>query len=242
MCGSHGTLGVLSEVAFKVLPAPEAVVTLAFEGLDEAEAVEAMTAATATPYEVTGAAHVPAGLRSGPVTLLRVEGFAAQVDYRARALAQALARFGTARWDQGPGDWDFVRDARAFAGREGDVWRYSVRPTDGPKVAAALRGIAGSAEVVYDWAGGLVWALVPEHTYGREALRGIAGHATLMRAGREAKTRMGVFQPEAAAVARLEAGLRARFDPAGVLNPGRMAPGRMGSGSIGSAAPVAGVV
>jgi hypothetical protein len=53
---------------------------------------------------------------------------------------------------------------------------------------------------------------------------------------------MGVFQPEAAAVARLEAGLRARFDPAGVLNPGRMAPGRMEAGLIGSAAPVAGVV
>ncbi len=33
---------------------------------------------------------------------------------------------------------------------------------------------------------------------------------------------MGVFHPEPAPVARISAGLRARFDPAGVLNPGRM--------------------
>jgi glycolate oxidase FAD binding subunit len=233
LCGSHGTLGVLSEVGFKVLPAPEAVVTLVFDGLSEADAVAAMTAATRTPFEVTGAAHVPRGLGEGPATMLRVEGFAAQVAYRAGRLGEALARFGAARRVEGPEDWAFVRDARGFDGREGDVWRYSVRPTDGPKVAAALRGIAPGAEVFYDWAGGLVWALVPEHTYGREALRGIAGHATLMRAGPEAKARMGVFQPEAPAVSRIEAGLRARFDPKGVLNPGRMGP---------VAAPVAGVV
>ncbi|MEM6744014.1 MAG: FAD-binding protein, partial [Pseudomonadota bacterium] len=45
MAGSYGTLGVLSEVAFKVLPAPEAVAVLRLEGLDDARAVEAMTAA-----------------------------------------------------------------------------------------------------------------------------------------------------------------------------------------------------
>jgi glycolate oxidase FAD binding subunit len=224
LCGSHGTLGVLTEVAFKVLPAPEAIITLAFDGLGDADAVAAMTAATGTPFEVTGAAHVPAGLGDGPVTLLRVEGFAAQATYRARQLAAALARFGRPRVSEGPGDWASVRDAALFAGREGDVWRYSVKPTDGPRVGAAIRAIAPQAALIYDWAGGLVWALVPEHTYGREALKGIAGHATLMRGGAEAKAHLGVFHPEPAPVARIAAGLRERFDPHGVLNPGRMAP------------------
>jgi glycolate oxidase FAD binding subunit len=217
MAGSHGTLGVLTEVAFKLLPAAETTATLVIDGLDVARAVEAMTQATATPFEVSGAAHAPRGLGDGPVTLLRLEGFAGSVTHRARGLAQALARFGPSRLVEGPGDWAKVRDAAVFAGREGAVWRISVRPTDGAAVAAALP----EAELLLDWAGGLVWALVPEDADLRGALKGLPGHATLLRASEPAKARWGVFPPEAPAVAALAAGLRARFDPAGVLNPGR---------------------
>ncbi len=222
ICGSHGTLGVLTEVAFKVLPVPETTVTLVFDGLTETQALAAMTLALGTPFEVTGAAHVPKGMGDGPVTLLRIEGFPAQVEYRAGRLRAALAGWGTPRLVEGEGDWPAIRDLRAFAGRGGDVWRFSVKPSDGPALAAALRQIAPGAEVIYDRAGGLVSALVPEHTYGREALKGMGGHATLMRAGAEVKARMGVFHPQPAPLGRIEAGLRARFDPKGVLNPGRM--------------------
>src|SRR5690606_5614622 len=134
----------------------------------------------------------------------------------------ALANWGTPRLVEGEGDWPAIRDVRPFAGREGDVWRFSVKPSDGPALAASLRRIAPGAEVIHDWGGGLVWALVPEHTYGREALRGMAGHASLVRASPAVKARMGVFHPQPAPLARIEAGLRARFDPGGVLNPGRM--------------------
>jgi len=214
MAGSHGTLGVLTEVGFKVLPAPEATATLVFEGLDAGLAVEAMTAATGTPYEVTGAAHLP----EAGATMLRIEGFAGSVAHRARTLAAALARFGAPGVVEGPGDWAAVRDGAGFAGRDGAVWRISVKPTDGLRVSAALP----EAALAFDWAGGLVWALVGEGLDLRRALAGIPGHATLVRASEAAKARWGPFAPEPAPVAALAAGLRARFDPAGVLNPGRM--------------------
>jgi glycolate oxidase FAD binding subunit len=214
MAGSHGTLGVLTEVGFKVLPKPETVASLVFEGLDAARAVAAMTAATGTPYEVTGAAHLPAEGR----TMLRLEGFAGSVAHRAKELSRALQRFGAARLVEGPGDWAAVRDAAAFGGRDGAVWRISVKPSDGATVAAALP----RPDLVMDWAGGLVWALVDEEVDVRGALRGIPGHATLVRASEPAKARWGVFPPEPAPVAAISRGLRAKFDPAGVLNPGRM--------------------
>ena len=53
MAGSHGTLGVLTEVSFKVLPRAEAMVTVTLDGLDVATAIRAMTAAMATPYDVS---------------------------------------------------------------------------------------------------------------------------------------------------------------------------------------------
>lgn len=211
VAGSHGTLGVLTEVAFKVLPAAAETATLVFEGQDLATAGRTMRAALATPYGVSGAAHV-AGR-----TLLRVEGFPASVAHRARALAAALDGFGAARVEPGVGEWAAVRDAAAFAGRPGALWRLSVKPTDGPAVAAGL----APAEVALDWAGGLVWALAPEEMDVRARLK-VPGHATLMRASATAKARWGVFHPEAAPVAALSAGLRARFDPKGILNRGLM--------------------
>lgn len=213
MAGSHGTLGVLTEVGFKVLPRPETVATLSLDGLDDATAGRAMRAALATPYEVTAAAHLP-----GSATLLRLEGFERSVAYRADALAGVLAEFGAAqRLDEPAGMWEGIRDAATFAGRAGAVWRISVKPTDGPVLGTRLEG-----ELIYDWGGGLVWACVPEGTDVRAAMAGIAGHATLVRGPAGDVARFGVFHPEPAPVAALAAGLRARFDPKGILNPGRM--------------------
>jgi glycolate oxidase FAD binding subunit len=56
----------------------------------------------------------------------------------------------------------------------------------------------------------------------RRAVAEAGGHATLVRAAPATRLSLGAFPPEAPAVAALSAGLRARFDPKGILNPGRM--------------------
>ena len=220
LAGSHGTLGVITEVAFKLLPGPAATASVVFDGLSAEEAVGAMTAALGTPFQVSAAAHLPAGAGEASATLLRLEGLAGSVAYRSGELARALRRFGMARVVEGPGDWPAIRDAARLGGSHGAVWRISVKPTDGARVAARL----GPAEVMLDWGGGLIWALAPEDFDLRAALGGVPGHATLVRAGAEARARWGVFHPEPPPVAAIAAGLRARFDPKGVLNPGLMAP------------------
>ncbi|MEO1424053.1 MAG: glycolate oxidase subunit GlcE [Pseudomonadota bacterium] len=222
MAGSYGTLGVLTEVSFKVLPAPEARQVLLFDGLDVAQAVACMTEAMGSPYDLSGAAHVPVGLDGTSVTMLRLEGFAQSVAYRSAALARELAAYGTPRLEADPEatarGWRWIRDVEAFAGQPGEVWRISVKPTDGARVVDLLP----DSEFVMDWSGGLVWALVPEGTDVRTYLRDIPGHATLVRATLATRAAAEVFPPEPAPIAALSAGLRAKFDPAGILNPGRM--------------------
>ena len=211
MAGAHGTLGVLTEVAFKVLPQVAATATLVLKGQDDARAVAAMAAGLGSPFEVTGAAHDPeAGL-----TRLRIEGFAGSVSYRAGRLVDLLALFGVA--EVVDFDWAQVRDVTDFAGRTGDVWRLSVKPSDAPGIVARL-----GMPVRYDWGGGLVWVLAPEGTDLRGLTGPFAGHATLIRGSAQTRATVQPFHPEPPANALIAKGLRARFDPRGILNAGLM--------------------
>jgi glycolate oxidase FAD binding subunit len=137
MAGSRGTLGVLTEVAFKVLPATDAAATLTVGCEDVGRAVEAMAAALGSPYEVSGAAHDPA-----LGTVIRIEGFEASVACRANRLAALLARFGTVAVERAPdafaGTWRAVRDVLPFAGTAEDVWRIAACQTRGDVFTDAM--------------------------------------------------------------------------------------------------------
>lgn len=209
MAGSHGTLGVLTEVSFKVLPAPEAQATLALRGLSDARAVAAMSAALGSPFEVSGAAHWP-----GQGTYLRIEGFAPSVTYRRDRLVRHLAEFGAVE-EGDPAIWTALRDVAPFHGAAGDVWRLSLRPSTAADVVAR----AGAEAAFYDWGGGLVWLRMAAGTDLRARLGATQGHATLVRSDGALPAR---FAPEPDGIAALTAGLRARFDPKGILNHGLM--------------------
>ncbi len=221
LAGSYGTLGVVSEVSFKVLPGIETRACVLLNGLSNGDAVAAMAKALGSPYEVSGAAHTPAGIDGHPVTMLRLEGFSDSVAYRAGKLKELLVAFGDISVETDPervqAGWTWVRDVETFQGREGDVWRISVKPSDGPGIAARAGG-----DVLFDWGGGLVWALTAPGSDLRAELGDFAGHATLIRASEETRARLSVFQPEPAPVAALAEGLRRQFDPKGILNPGVM--------------------
>ncbi len=225
MAGSWGTLGFLTEVTFKVLPKSERIATLALHGLDDARAVEALCTAAASPFEVTGAAHLP-----GDRTLIRIEGFASSVEYRLGQLRRVLKGFGAPDVIEGePADalWRSIRDGGPVAEpRDHAVWRVSTAPTLGPGVAAAVAA-ALPVRHYYDWSGGLIWLSTPaEGDAGagaiRAALARAGGHATLIRAPHEVRAAVDVFQPLPQPLMRVTAGVKASLDPAGLFNPGRL--------------------
>jgi glycolate oxidase FAD binding subunit len=214
MAGSRGTLGAVTEVSLKVLPTPETSATLVLSGLDDAAAIAAMALAMRSPFEVTGAAHDPAQGRS----FLRLEGFETSVSYRTGRLKDLLAATGAELevLDAEPSAtlWRDLRDVAAFHGAAGDVWRVHCRPTEAPALAAK----AGAEAHLYDWAGGLIWLRMAPGTDLRARLGRYDGHATLLRAESAAQTLLPRQEPEAPGVARLTAGLRAKFDPRGIFN------------------------
>lgn len=231
MAGSYGTLGVLTEISFKLLPAPEKTLTLLNPGLSISQAVEAFSLALGSSGEPTGAAYLP-----GTGALLRIEGLEKSVDYRTGGLQDLLSNHG--EWQTVQGDastalWKRIRDVEDFGGSDAPVWRVSVRPTDGPKLLNMLKDLA-EISYVADWAGGLLTLCAPalpsDNDESLQRLHGtlqretatLGGHATLVRAPVSARAAVDVFQPEDPVVQRISAGLRAKFDPHGILNTGRM--------------------
>jgi glycolate oxidase FAD binding subunit len=232
LCGSWGTLGVLTEVSLKLLPRPETAATLVLHGLDAGNAVAAMSEALGSPYDVTGAAHLPGASGEAARTIIRVEGFSASVAYRVGKLREALAGHGEITVEDNSARhaalWGRVRDVEDFAGTNGAVWKVSLRPSDAPVFLDTV-GRSLDARHCLDWGGGLVWLLTPESgDCGASVIRTAAvmsgGHAMLFRAPAQMRAAVGAFHPEKPSVAAISAALARKFDPAGILNPGRMIP------------------
>ena len=241
LSGSWGTLAVLTEVTFKVVPIPETSATVFFTGLPEDIAVETMCAAVGTPFEVSGAVHLPATLASRlqseevaalgkPITALRIENFAKSVVYRSNALKEALKVYGKTMLLEHADSVRFWSELRRLsvlpASASTLLWRVSTAPRKAPSLVSAIKRHM-SAEVLYDWAGGLLWLEVPATSDAaaadiRRAVALHGGHATLIRADETMRSEVEVFQPLEPGLDKLTRGLKHAFDPAGVLNPGRM--------------------
>jgi glycolate oxidase FAD binding subunit len=239
LTGSHGTLGVITEITLKVLPAPEATGTLVLPDLDATAGVAVLSAALGSPFGVSGATWLPAdavarvsGLEAvrGSATLIRIEEFSPSVTYRIGRLKDQFAVTGAATLDTAASRavWKDVRDARPLIAGEMDaVWRVSVRPSSGPSVLTALRtaGVTG----YLDWGGGLVWLAGPPdaatHAAVEAAANAAGGNWMLLRGPDTLRGAVRVVPDEAAPLARITRQVKAAMDPGGILNPGRIYPG-----------------
>ncbi|MCT7663138.1 FAD-binding protein [Shinella kummerowiae] len=229
LAGSHGSLALLTEVTFRLLPVPETAATIVVSNLNDAEAAAAMATAMAMTVEVSGAAHLPESVRGrfvggalpdGAATVLRLEGLAASVAVRAEKLGAAMARFGAVSQIEAETTrrlWREIRDAAPYAdGTPRPLWRVSVAPIAGQQLVAALRLETG-VDAFYDWQGGLVWLRMesdPEAALLRRYIKAVGGgHATLLRARPEVLAATETVQPQSDAVAALSARVKASFDP-----------------------------
>ncbi|MBI3916958.1 MAG: glycolate oxidase subunit GlcE [Betaproteobacteria bacterium] len=203
MAGSLGTLGLILEASLKVLPLPPAEATLHLK-CAEAEALALMNEWAGKPLPITA-------------TAFRNDDLGVRLSGAGAAVEAAAKRIGGTRVDTmlAGSFWNGIREQTdAWFSDARPLWRLSVKSTTPPL------DLPGSQLI--EWGGALRWLKTDaEARTIRETAARARGHATLFRGGDKAA---GVFQPLSTPLMKIHQRLKQSFDPAGILNPGRMYP------------------
>lgn len=201
MTGAMGTLGVLLDISLKILPRPATEVTLRLDMSPE-EALQAMNHWAGQPVPLSAAVH------DGETLMLRLSGATS-------AVAHAQQIIGGEVLTNAENYWQSVREhSHAFFNDARPLWRLSLAPAQPP---LTLEG-----DTLLDWGGAQRWLLSNEDPETiRHAAAKAGGHATLFR---QQQTKADIFHPLSDKLKQLHQRLKQTFDPAGILNSGRMYP------------------
>jgi glycolate oxidase FAD binding subunit len=199
MVGALGTLGVITQVSMKVIPRPVAERTLVLE-LPQRRAIESMNKWAGLPLPVSATCH------NGDKLYVRLSGARSGVDSAANKIGGETLEDASF--------WEALREQRhPFFRQATSLWRVALPPASPP---LELTGRA-----LVEWNGGLRW-LATDDPPGqvRSAAAAAGGHATWFR-GHDG---LDVFHPLDEGRLALHRNLKRAFDPAGILNRGRMYP------------------
>lgn len=237
MCGAYGTLGALTELTFRVVPAPPRAPAIAIRDCTPTEGLSILRQAAGLALEPTGLAYLPAAIcsespamiaaalaQTNGVALIRIEGAEDPTIDKLARLRNVFSKQNFIMLEDETTDALFneIGSGTPFAERDTDIWRLSVPGSDAYAAASESEAPFWYA----DWAGESLWFALPASRDIAERLRNITakfgGHAMLMRANENARARLSAFEPEPPARAALSRAVKAAFDPHRILNPGRM--------------------
>lgn len=210
MAGSMGVLGLIAQVTLKVLPQPVATATLRFEASQD-KALLRMNRWGGQPLPISASAWWDGAL------VVRLSGAEAAVRAAIHKLGGSVipepmaAPFWRGLRDQCD---EFFLGARRAVQGGATLWRIAV-PSTTP--AMPLHG-----EQLVEWGGAQRWVVTPmAPAQVRDVVAAAGGHATMFYASDKSA---GTFSPLGPQLTRIHKELKRQFDPAGILNPGRLYP------------------
>jgi glycolate oxidase FAD binding subunit len=220
MCGAFGTLGVMTELTFRVYPKPAHHAVLCLADVSPEIGFAALRKVALSALEPAGLAYMPAAMMRDVgqgAALIKLEGAHLPLEEKI-TLLHGLIGHGLQRLDTDP--FAGIGCGDVFADIAGDIWRMFVAPSDAPAVAKELN----AKHWLGDLAGGVLW-LAAEPTDAAR-IRAVAakhkGQAMLLRASAESRATLGLYAPQPRALAALTQSVKAAFDPLGLFNPGRI--------------------
>jgi glycolate oxidase FAD binding subunit len=220
VCGAYGTLGVLTELTFRVFPQPQFATTLCLADITPEDGFAALRKIALSALEPAGLAYLPASMHSDVgqgAALIKLEGARQPLEEKI-ALAHGLLGNAMQRIEDDP--FAAIGCGEKFADISGDIWRVMIARADAPRLAKELN----LRHWLGDWAGAVLWLAADPSDAPR--IRAIAakanGQAMLLRASAASRAGLGLFAPPPPALAALNRSVKAAFDPLSLFNPGRL--------------------
>ena len=200
MCGALGTLGVLMTITIRLLPTPACEQT-SILSLDESAAINKMNQWANTPLPISATFY------DGQNLYVRLSGSSSSV-------IEAKKVLGGENFEDHDTFWKSVKEHQhEFFKNDDTLWRISVPPN--------TQAISLSSQSAMEWNGGLRWYKTDvDETVIREKVAKFGGQANLFK-GNNCKEK---FHPLPDATMKIHKNLKNVFDPAGILNPGKMFP------------------
>ena len=246
ICGSYGTLVVLTEVTFKVLPMPEKSKTLVVHGLKLEAATDLLNKAISSSYDVSGAIFLPtepecAGCvmniettfklndlkYGGSLTAFRIEGSKNSIDERIQNLKKELKiinfKISTLESYQSEIFWNKIKNLEFFSSTGNNILRIVVPPSESVQLVFQL---TNKFKYFLDWGGALIWM----ETYNlseenfesiRKKVVRLGGYMTMIKYSEYLPYVEEVFTINRDRF-NISQNIKKSFDPKRILNPGKM--------------------
>ncbi len=200
MTGAQGSLGVLLDISLKVLPLPDAETSLQLPC--ESDDIHRLC-----QHWLKQGLPLNASSHHRGMLALRLGSTANAVHEAERQIRKT---HGTALSALDPDFWTQLRDQTLPFFRQPSLWRLSV---------PGSRPCHPGGNALIEWHGALRWQHSAQPLFEHaQALGGSASRYNL----RENTASGPVFPPPSAIVAQLQQRLKQAFDPANILNPGRI--------------------
>ena len=243
LTGSWGTLSVVTELTFKVLPAPPASRTLAVWDLSVKLGMALMAQVISTPSETSGLAYLPAAALTAieqdemsfsgeSLTLIRLEGTELSVNERMQAINKWLpgaCKCSILEQAESISIWSWIRNVTPLHDRQRTpgILKISLPPTSAWSLTRFINELRGCIWYL-DAAGGWLWVGICQAAGEdklaaiRREVSAIGGTTTLYRAPSAMKQRAGIYSFPDESIRRLNEKIKNSFDPGNIFNPGRL--------------------
>jgi len=246
ICGSYGTLIALTEITFKVLPAPEESKTLIIHEQKIESATTLLEKAMSSSNDISGATFFPDDPKvpectmdiektfklndlkyGGSLTAVRIEGSKSSIDYRIKNLIYELQveklKISTLETYQSEIFWNKVKSLEFFSSSKNNILRIVVPPSESVQL---LYQFSNKFKYYLDWGGALIW--IEAYQLSEEMFESIrkkvvkhGGYVTMIKNSDYLPYVEDVFTINRERF-NISQNIKKSFDPKRILNPGKM--------------------
>ena len=246
ICGSYGTLVVLTEITFKVLPTPEESKTLIIHSQKIESAIELLDKAISSSNDISGAIFLPQEPEvrgcvmnientfklndlkyEGSFTAIRIEGSKNSIDQRIKNLIKELQitnlNISILEVYQSEIFWNKVKSLEFFYSSKNSILRIVIPPSE---CVNLVYQFSNKFKYYIDWGGALMWLEAFElseemfESIRRKVVK-IGGYVTMIK-----NSDYLPYVEEVFTINRdrfnISQNIKKSFDPKRILNPGKM--------------------